>query len=92
MQAADVMSLGAVTIRPEATITEAASLMLQHGVSGLPVVNSAGQLVGIITEGDFLRRTETDTERRRPHWLEFLVGPGSPMNTFILMGVKSKRL
>jgi CBS domain-containing protein len=83
VKAADVMSLGVVTIPPEAAITEAASLMLQHGVSGLPVVNSAGQLVGIITEGDFLRRTETGTERRRSRWLEFLVGPGRLANEYV---------
>jgi CBS-domain-containing membrane protein len=45
-------------------------------VSGLPVVDKDGRLVGIVTEGDFLRRAETGTQRRRPRWLEFLVGPG----------------
>jgi CBS domain-containing protein len=50
--------------------------MLQYAISGLPVVDDAGHLVGIVTEGDFLRRTETGTERRhRPRWLEFLLGP-----------------
>ena len=50
--------------------------MLEKRVSGLPVVASKGVLVGIVTEGDFLRRAETGTERRRPRWLEFLLGPG----------------
>ena len=50
--------------------------MLQHRISGLPVVDDAGQLVGILSEGDFLRRRETKTERRRSRWLEFLMGPG----------------
>ena len=36
----------------------------------------AGELVGIVTEGDFLRRGELGTQRRRPKWLEFIVGPG----------------
>jgi CBS-domain-containing membrane protein len=40
------------------------------------VVEKDGRLVGIVTEGDFLRRAETGTQRRRPRWLEFLVGPG----------------
>jgi CBS domain-containing protein len=48
--------------------------MLQHKISGLLVVNSSGYLVGIITEVDFLRRRETATLRRRPHWIEFLEG------------------
>ena len=50
--------------------------MLQHKISGLPVINADGALVGFVTEGDFLRRAETATERRRPRWLEFLMGPG----------------
>jgi CBS domain-containing protein len=50
--------------------------MLQRDISGLPVVDELGQLVGIVTEGDFLRRAETGKERRRPRWLTFLLGPG----------------
>ena len=50
--------------------------MLQEQISGLPVLDGAGRLVGMVTEGDFLRRTETATERKRPRWLEFLIGPG----------------
>jgi CBS-domain-containing membrane protein len=76
MQAADIMTLGAATIRPDASVGEAAKVMLQYQVSGLPVVDDKGELVGIITEGDLLRRPELGTERRRPRWLEFLLGPG----------------
>jgi predicted transcriptional regulator len=50
--------------------------MLQHHISGLPVIDKTGKLVGILSEGDFLRRRETQTERRRSRWLEFLMGPG----------------
>ena len=77
MKAAEVMSLGVATVRPDAAVSEAARIMLQFGVSGLPVIDFAGHLVGIVTEGDFLRRTETGTERKRSRWLEFLFGPGS---------------
>jgi CBS domain-containing protein len=49
--------------------------MLQNHISGLPVINRSGALVGVVTEGDFLRRSETATERKRPRWLEFLMGP-----------------
>jgi CBS domain-containing protein len=45
-------------------------------ISGLPVIGKDGRLVGIVTEGNFLRRVETGTQRRRPRWLEYLVGPG----------------
>lgn len=56
MKAADVMTTGAATVRPDAPVTEAARIMLEHRISGLPVVDSGGKLVGIITERDFLRR------------------------------------
>jgi CBS domain-containing protein len=76
MKVADVMTRRVVSVKPETPIVEAARLMLQDDISGLPVIDAAGALVGIITEGDFLRRGETHTEKRRPRWLEFLLGPG----------------
>jgi hypothetical protein len=57
--------------------------MLAHHISGLPVVNQDGALVGIVTEGDFLRRAETGTERKRPRWLEFFLGPNSLATDYI---------
>ncbi len=77
MDIGHLMSRGVITIRPTATIDEAVRLMLDHSVSGLPVTDEAGKLVGIVTEGDFLRRSELHTERARPpRWVEVLIGPG----------------
>jgi CBS domain-containing protein len=76
MKARDVMTRTVVSIGPDATVLQAARLMLQHHISGLPVVDKDGTLIGILSEGDFLRRRETATERRRSRWLEFLMGPG----------------
>jgi CBS domain-containing protein len=76
MKAQDVMSRDVVTVSPDETVLCAARLMLQKKFSGLPVVDATGALVGIVTEGDFLRRAETGTVRRRPRWIEFIVGPG----------------
>jgi CBS domain-containing protein len=76
MRAAELMTTSIVSVSPNASILEAGRLMLQHKISGLPVVDAAGNLVGIVTEGDFLRRVEIGTERRRPRWLEFVIGPG----------------
>ncbi len=76
MKVSDVMTRPVITIRQDASILEAARLLLQKRISGLPVVDHQGKLIGIVTEGDFLRRAETATERKRPHWLEFLIGPG----------------
>jgi CBS domain-containing protein len=76
MKAADIMTPRVITTSTDAPIAQAIRLMLQNRISGLPVVDAAGTLVGIVTEGDFLRRAEDDTEKRRPHWLEFVLGPG----------------
>jgi len=75
MNAKDIMSYDVVTIGPDEPVQQAALLMLRHRFSGLPVVDANGALLGIITEGDFLRRNETGTLRRRSRWMEFLVGP-----------------
>jgi CBS-domain-containing membrane protein len=76
MKAKDVMTRTVVSIDQDATVLQAARLMLQHHISGLPVVDKEGALVGVLSEGDFLRRSETHTERRRSRWLEFLMSPG----------------
>jgi CBS domain-containing protein len=76
MKAEDVMTREVISIDPDATVLQAARLMLQHHISGLPVIDKRGNLVGVLSEGDFLRRRETKTERRRSRWLEFLMGPG----------------
>lgn len=76
MQAKDVMTRTVISVGPDATVLQAARLMLQHHISGLPVVDASGALIGVISEGDFLRRRETATEHRRSRWLEFLMGPG----------------
>jgi CBS domain-containing protein len=76
MKAKDVMTSPVISIEPETPVLQAVRIMLQRRISGLPVIDKDGRLVGMVTEGDFLRRAETGTERRRPRWLEFLVGPG----------------
>lgn len=83
MRAHQVMTRNVITVTPETTIAEAASRMLQNHISGLPVLDDAGELVGIVSEGDFLRRFEIGTQRRRPKWLEFLVGPGKQAADFV---------
>lgn len=76
MQVKDVMTPRVVSVEPTATIETAARLMLARHISGIPVVAADGALVGIVTEGDFLRRAEIGTERKRSGWLAFLAGSG----------------
>jgi CBS-domain-containing membrane protein len=83
MRAADLMTLQPISISPDASIVEAIGIMLQRRFSGLPVVDKTGALVGIVTEGDLLRRTETGTQRKRPRWIEFLVGPGKLATEYV---------
>ena len=83
MKVQDIMTPGVVSVQPEDTINRAIRLMLQHRVSGLPVLDTAGRLVGMVTEGDFLHRAETDTRRRRLRWLELLTGPGSMADEYV---------
>jgi len=75
MIVADVMTRNVVSIAPEATVEEAVKLMLSRGISGLFVVDKAGDLAGVLTEGDLLRRDELGTQRNRSWWLRLLVSP-----------------
>lgn len=75
MRVKDVMTPKVICVGADEAIAKAAQLMLQYQISGLPVVDK-DVLVGVVTEGDFLRRGELGTQRRRPKWLEFVLGPG----------------
>ncbi|MBY0511989.1 MAG: CBS domain-containing protein [Rhodospirillaceae bacterium] len=77
MRVGDVMTQEVFSVPPEGAISDAAKIMLKERISGLPVINAAHKLVGMVTEDDLLRRAETGTEKNRPHWLEFIVNPGT---------------
>jgi CBS domain-containing protein len=76
MNVADVMTRRVISVSPDATVEEAAKLMLDHRISGLVVVDEKGELAGVVTEADLLRRDELGTERHRPWWLRMLISPG----------------
>lgn len=83
MNAGDVMTQSTVTVDPDASIMHAIHLMLKRRISGLPVVDNTGALVGMLTEGDLLRRAELGTQKRRPRWIEFLLGPGRLASEYV---------
>jgi CBS domain-containing protein len=83
MKVRDVMTSDVVSVGPEASIDEAVQLMLQRRISGLPVIDHTGELVGVVTEGDFLRRAETGTQRQRSRWIEFFTGPGKLASEYV---------
>jgi CBS domain-containing protein len=83
MRADQVMNTSVISVRPETPVVEAAKIMLQGHISGLPVVDGTGKLVGIVSEGDFLRRGEIGTQKKRGRWLNFLIGPGREAVDFV---------
>src|SRR5215471_11364264 len=70
MKATDVMSTPVFGAAPQITVQHVARMMINHRVSGIPIIEEDGRLIGIITEGDLLRRAETGTERQRSRWSE----------------------
>jgi len=82
MNAADVMTRRVISVTPDTSIEDAVKLMLEHRISGLLVVDAAGHLAGVVTEGDLLRRSELGTGRQRSWWLKLLVSPGRQAEDF----------
>jgi CBS domain-containing protein len=71
MRVSDIMARSVMTVTQDTTAVDVAKLMISHRISGVPVVDSDTRLVGIVTEGDLLRRVETGTERHRTAWSEW---------------------
>jgi CBS domain-containing protein len=76
MKAADAMTRRVITTTADASINDVARLMVLHRISGVPVGDGVGGVIGMITEGDLLRRAETGTDKRHSGWLGLLLGPG----------------
>jgi len=73
----DVMSKGVFSVMPGHSVRHAAQLMLDHQVSGLPVIDGDGRMVGILTEGDLLRRVEYGMTGTGSRWIEAVMTEGS---------------
>ncbi len=74
MKARDVMISPAISVKPSASVREVAKLFLERRISAVPVIDDQGKLVGIVSEGDLMHRTEAGTERKRSWWLQGLTG------------------
>jgi CBS domain-containing protein len=73
MKARDIMAVNVMTVGPEASVRQAAEILFKNRISALPVVDEHGGLIGIISEGDLVRRAELETDDRRSWWLELFV-------------------
>lgn len=76
MRVRDVMTPRLLGVAETATLFEALKLMVSSRISALIVFDAIGAPVGILSEGDLMRRAELGCEKRRPRWLEFLAGGG----------------
>ena len=74
MLAKDIMTRHVVTARPEATIVELVDMMLKHHISALPIENADGDLVGLVSEGDLIRRSEIGAREYSSWWLAAIGG------------------
>jgi len=83
MKARDVMSSPVITVNPATSVREVAQLFLDKRISGAPVVDDNGKLVGMISEGDLLHRAEAETGRRRSWWLHLLTQKGTLASDYV---------
>jgi CBS domain-containing protein len=74
MKAADVMVTNVISVTPDVLVQDVAYILLSNRISAVPVVDDGGKLLGIVSEGDLMRRTEIGTGRHRPWWLAMLTG------------------
>ena len=83
MLAKDVMTWNVVTARPEHSVLSTVRKMIDHGISGMPVIDASRNVVGILSEADLLRRSELGTEKPRSAWRRFLAGPGQLAEDYV---------
>jgi CBS domain-containing protein len=74
MKAADVMVTNVISVTPDVLVQDVAYILLSNRISAVPIVDDEGELLGIVSEGDLMRRSETGTGRHRPWWLAMLTG------------------
>lgn len=83
MRAHQVMTRQVITATVDTSVADAARTLLDHHISGMPVLDANGKLVGVVSQGDFIRRAEIGTQRKRSRWLKLLLGPGREASDFV---------
>jgi CBS domain-containing protein len=77
------MTRRVITASVNTPIAQAARVLLANHISGMPVVDDSGKVVGVVSQGDFMRRAEIGTQRKRSRWLKLLLGPGHAAADFV---------
>jgi len=83
MNAGDVMTRNVVTVTPDTTVADLVRVLLTRNISGVPVIDESSTLVGIVTEGDLVRRSELGTERKRGGWLAFFTATSTMAQDYV---------
>jgi CBS domain-containing protein len=83
MRAKDVMTSPAVTATQETTVQEVAKLLIERRISAVPVVDQGGKVIGIVSEGDLIRRLEHAGDRHRSWWLRLLADATSDAAEYV---------
>ena len=93
MNAADIMSRDVVCVGPEESVRAMAQTMLARRISGLPVVDGERRVLGIVSEGDLIRRPELETDQARGGWLSLFISNDENARGFIKShGLKAREV
>ena len=79
MQARDIMTSKVIAVSPDTSVLDVANLLIQNRISAVPVVDGAGKVLGIVSEGDLMRRPEAGTEPHHSWWLRAFEVPEEHM-------------
>ncbi|MBL8697849.1 MAG: CBS domain-containing protein [Alphaproteobacteria bacterium] len=83
LKARDVMTRKVLTIGPDVPVRKLAEFLIDHRISAAPVVDAAGVPLGVVSEGDLLRRVELGTEKKKAWWLAILADPDDDARGFV---------
>lgn len=75
MRAKDVMTTNVISVGPDTEVRTVARRLIERRISAVPVVDHEDRILGIVSEGDLMRRPESDTERHPSWWLALLAMP-----------------
>lgn len=83
MHATDIMTRTVITATPKTEVREIVDLMMQNRISAVPVVDDAGRVIGMVSEGDLMRRVENATDRRDSWWLSALFSARNDVDAYV---------
>jgi len=82
MRVKDIMTTSVITVLESTPIADAAQTLLEHRISAAPVLSDTGALIGVVSEGDFMRRAQGDSYRRS-WWLRIIADPGINASDYV---------